>query len=211
MSAAQNESFCTATLISSSCAVTAGHCVAVLERGSFRVPLSHHRSGEPLRSKPEDTYSVDRQSIQFESGGPGRDYAVFRFTENALTKKLPGDVYGYADIEFEKSDEAVPYKTVELVGYGKDYAPKKWNHVQQASLGKLVGLEGSRIYHRADTLSGNSGAPIFAKGTQRLIGIHAQGACHHDRFQANIGTSISRYEPFREAVYKCLQTENPAK
>ena len=52
---------CTATLIGKNCAITAGHCVALLNYVEFNVPLSI--DGKPQSSDEDDKYYPDPQWV----------------------------------------------------------------------------------------------------------------------------------------------------
>ena len=47
--------------------------------------------------------------------------------------------------------------------------------VKRGALGELTGTSGQVLHHDCSTLGGNSGSPIFALGTGRVIGLHFSG------------------------------------
>jgi hypothetical protein len=82
---------CTVTLISNSCAISAGHCSPVLNIVEFNVPRSNADTIE--HPSLEDIYEIDQSSI-VTSRGLGKDFAVFKLRPNSLTNKLPGVMQG---------------------------------------------------------------------------------------------------------------------
>src|SRR5690554_7675225 len=67
---------CTVTMISDDCAISAGHCLEVLEQAEFNTPISS--DGNPQPADERDTYLIDQESIVYQDEGPGKDWAVFK-------------------------------------------------------------------------------------------------------------------------------------
>lgn len=194
---------CTATMISDSCAITAGHCEEVLEIAEFNTPASV--DGKPQASALEDVYEIDQSSIVKENAGPGKDWAVFKFKRNEITGKLPGELQGHYNVSFK-----TPKRGIELVitGYGRDTADADRNFAQQTNSGLLKGVgsiwRGKTVLeHTVDTMGGNSGSSIINSENDEIIGIHTHGGCHSSG-GANMGTLISKHSELKAAIKACL-------
>lgn len=195
----RSPSVCTTTLISDRCAITAGHCVKHLKYVQFNVPLSNPNRtiNHPV---PADTYLVDNSSIIYSSEGAGDDWAVFRLLPNVTSGKFAGAVQGYLDISLD--DNKV--KKIRITGFGLDYSPGEFNYSQQTDVGDVLKIEGSIIYHLADTQGGNSGSAIVDLLTNKIIGIHTHAGCGDSRYSSNRGTSIARNIKLSRAIKECL-------
>lgn len=197
---------CTVTLIGNSCAITAGHCKRVLVRAEFNTPASH--DSKPVPSEKEDVYYIDQTSIVSQEEGPGKDWAVLKFIPNKFTGKLPGEVQGFRNVNFDRIEKALK---VRITGYG--YDPKDFfgNFAQQTHTGQIVSTGGiffdrTVLRHTVDTMGGNSGSTIISEGTQEIIGIHTHGGCGKTT-GSNAGTIISRHKELKQAILNCLATE----
>lgn len=196
---------CTATLISDSCAITAGHCQPVLVRAEFNTPESIN--AEPQASEPQDVYMIDTDSIKLEDMGPGNDWAVFKFKKNEITGKYPGEMQGHYDVSFATVRKNA---TIRITGYGIDSTDETGHFAQQTHTGKLTQVGGlltpTLMKHNADTMGGNSGSSIIHERSQKIIGIHSHGGC--SRFGgANQGTLINRHAKLKAAIKACLESE----
>ena len=203
----EKEAGCTATLIGKSCAITAGHCLAALKRGSFNTPLSHN--GEPQPSQQQDIYSIMQETIVYKDEGPGEDYAVFNFAPNNLTGKFPGELQGFYNVNLTKR----PLKgaLIRITGYGKDFPNPDKNFAQQTHVGEIkklgnIILGANTIFHTVDTMGGNSGSSIIDEVSGEIIGIHTHGGCSEGSGH-NMGTLISRNIALQKAIKHCLQSE----
>jgi V8-like Glu-specific endopeptidase len=197
---------CTATMISDSCAITAGHCMSVLVRAEFNTPESYN--AEPQASAKEDVYYIDQDTIEYEYEGPGKDWAVFKFKPNKHTKKLPGKAQGYYDVNFNKIRTG---SKLRITGYGVDYGDFYGNFAQQTHTGNLEQQGGlsygaTVLRHTVDTMGGNSGSSILMESTQEIIGIHTHGGCRASG-GANMGTLISAHKKLQAAIKKCLASD----
>lgn len=195
---------CTVTMISDSCAITAGHCLPVLKYAEFNTPLSI--DGEAQASDPRDIYSIDESSIVYQNEGPGKDWAVLKIKANNITGKLPGAVQGYYDVDFSKPKRG---DNLRITGYGRDNNDPDRNFAQQTNTGKLVSA-GSIFFgntiltHTVDTMGGNSGSTILNDKTDKIIGVHTHGGCYADG-GSNKGTLISTSTKLKEAIRACLR------
>lgn len=197
---------CTATLIGNSCAITAGHCEPVLERAEFNTPVSIEN--EPQASDLKDLYLIDKSSIKFNDGGPGKDWAVFKFKANEITNKLPGTVQGNYNISYKKFAKG---ENLTIIGYGLDDGDLDKNFAQQIHTGKVKAI-GDEFYgesvlkHNVDTMGGNSGSSILLESTEEIVAIHTHGGCStYSGF--NMGTIISLQPELIEAIKTCLASE----
>ena len=202
---------CTLTLISSSCALSAGHCYEVLGFAEFNTPLSI--KGILQRSSYEDIYEVDQALTKYTDTGLGDDWAVVKLKENVVTKKLPGDVQGFLDVgyeEFQIGDE------VRITGYGITSDPSTFQ-AQQTHTGKITGVgllsspwvskPSAIINHQVDTTGGNSGSAIVHEASGKIIGIHTNAGCGYSGGYSNTGVNISKNQALVNAIKACLDSE----
>lgn len=193
---------CTVTMISDSCAISAGHCREVLDQAEFNTPISV--DGEPQPAAAEDTYFIDQDSIVYQYEGPGKDWAVFQIKPNAITGKLPGLVQGYYEVSFAKPSKG---SELRITGYGYDSGDMDKNFAQQSHTGtleKVGGLfNGTLIEHTVDTMGGNSGSSIVEESSQKIVGIHTHAGCRANG-GANKGTLISAHKKLKAAIKACL-------
>ena len=196
---------CTATLISDSCAVTAGHCKPVLIRAEFNTIPSVGTIPQP--SAPEDVYLIDQDTIKLQDEGPGKDWAVFKFKRNEITGKLPGEVQGYHNVSFDRIKKG---QKIRITGYGVDRSDDTGSFAQQTHTGELktVGtlFNRSHLKHTADTTGGNSGSSVILEATQEIIGIHSHAGCSR-MGGANQGTLINRHKELVAAIKTCLASD----
>jgi len=192
---------CTATMISKSCAITAGHCMLSLQVGEFNTPPS--RGGEPQASSPEDTYEININSIVGKDDGPGKDWAVFKFERNVITGNYPGDVQGTYTIATKK-----PYKgdRVTITGFGLDRSDDIRNLTQQTNTGKVYSTRGKILKHRIDTMGGNSGSSIILESSNEIVGIHTHGGCRSTG-GSNQSTLIATHKMLKAAIKACLNSD----
>lgn len=193
-------SVCTVTLIGKTCALTAGHCLSILNEVSFNVPIS--RNGEIANSDQKDRYKVDTDEIYYADNGQGDDYAVIKILPNTITQKYPGEAQGFYDVSFERvknQDE------VYVIGYGKDERGDR-NHAQQIHQGQIISQNLSQVEHSVDTRFGNSGSVIIDSISKKIIGIHTHGACYSSG-GGNLGTLINRHNRLTQAIKNCLSMD----
>lgn len=191
---------CTLTMISSSCAVTAGHCRSTFGIAEFNTERSV--DGRITPSAPEDTYPIDAASAVWVDRGVGQDWAVVRVLPNEITGAYPGDVQGTYDYSFEMPEVG---DIIRITGYGTARGADR-NFAQQTHTGEISMMSGTAIRHVADTTGGNSGSSIMHESTQTIIGIHTHGGCHA-RGGANAGTLLPGNDAFQEAIRSCIQWE----
>lgn len=198
---------CTATLISDSCAITAGHCKEVLDVIEFNTPAS--KDGVPVPSELHDLYRIDQASIVSEFDGKvGNDYAVFKILPNEITGKLPGVLQGHYNVSFKKPSKG---DKIRITGYGVDEGDATGNFAQQTHTGKIKSMGGffqrpSIITYDVDTTGGNSGSSIILESTNEIIGIHAMGGCSSFG-GTNKGTLIAKHAELQKAIKACLQSD----
>lgn len=197
---------CTATLISPTCAITAGHCVSVLEKVSFNVPET--RNNIPQAANVRDEYRVIKESIVYTDNGEGDDWAVFKLKQNHITKDFPGDIQGYLNVVLDKN-KVRKGATVRVTGYGVDRNDPIRDLSQQTHTGKIEKIGGffskkSRLGYSVDTMGGNSGSSIVLENTNEVIGVHAIGTCG-TWHNYNVGTLIATHPKFKAAVEACLK------
>ena len=209
---------CTATMISPSCAITAGHCKAALYKGEVNPPRSTRR-GAQRSTKKELTYLVDQDSIKYLYDGwsdlNGKDWAVFKFKKNEKTGKLPGENGNFYQVDFNRP--AQEGDDIRIYGFGIDRNDRNLNGVLQVHDSFITGLaendlgELAILRHTIDTMGGNSGSSILRKSSEfpheeKIIGIHTNGGCYSSG-GANEGTAIYGKPDLIEAIKTCLAFE----
>ena len=196
---------CTVTMIGRSCAVSAGHCVDVLEKASFNVPNSDKYG--PKESKKEDIYLRTKDYLRYKNNGEGDDWAVIKLLPNNITGKYPGDIQGHYTVN--TSSAPMAGEQVVITGYGVDNNDPEISFSQQTNTGtiKKIGrwFKPSIIEHLVDTMGGNSGSSIINSSTNEIIGIHTHGGCNS--WGSNQGTLVSKNKVFKDAIKRCLDWE----
>ncbi|MEE3077944.1 MAG: trypsin-like serine protease [Bdellovibrionota bacterium] len=202
--------FCTLTMISKTCAISAGHCYEALEFVDFNSPASI--DGVPQFSGEQDFYEVDRLSIKHNYTGIGDDWAVVRIKKNAKTGLYPGEVQGHMEISYDG------YKSGDIIrvsGYGSS-EDRSANLAQQTDIGSILSTSFDSFFttnanaamtHNADTMGGASGAAIVNEATGKIIGIHTNGGCTSISGSGNAGVIIGQNYALRNAIKSCLDTE----
>ena len=218
---------CTITMISRSCALTAGHCVKNFESAEFNVPESI--KGVPQPSEAKDRYFIDQKTLRFQrnayGSSAGQDWAIVRLKPNQETGLYAGDVQGYYPI---KSFTPKSGDIVRITGYGQDEDKIKGmsgNYAQQSSTGEVIGLKSkntksswggtsasySLITYNVDTMPGSSGSVIVLEKTGEVIGIHTYGQCSNTGsgkpVGSNGGTLIANKPDLQTAIEICLNSE----
>ena len=194
---------CTATLISRSCVITAGHCNKKFKEVHFNVPLSTF-DGKIKPSEPHNIYQVDEHSIVFSEEAKGDDFAVMRLVANEQTGFFPGDIQGHYPVYVGPIDIG---SHIRVIGYGadRDEGQKERNYAQQTSFADIKEVEGSYITYQADTWGGSSGSPVVSI-YDRIIAIHTHGDCDETGGR-NSGTLVSSNRDLQVAIISCLQWE----
>ena len=211
LSSFAEENGCSATMISRSCALSAGHCHETFDQIDFNNFNDHY----DLR---KDQYLVDRPQTQYIYEGIGLDWAVLKIEKNQYTGLYPGEVqgmsligllrplegdlirvsgYGRSDIELLNFSQATSTGQISLI----HQAPLEWHYINRSITRHL-------IYHRADMTPGSSGAALINETTQRIVGINSHGGCPNaDRHHSNLATLINQNAPLERAINTCLQKE----
>ena len=192
---------CTVTMIGKVCAVSAGHCYSTFGVAEFNTPPS--RDGRIQHPEPKDIYQVDLSSVVYENGGYGNDYAVLRLKANTETGALPGELQGTYPVDFSKPSAGTE---VRITGYGADSRDADRNFAQQTHTGPIQRISGQTMYHRADTMGGNSGSSIINEESGGIVAIHTHGGCS-SRGGANASTLISGHSKLEAAIRACLKWE----
>lgn len=192
---------CTVTMISKTCAISAGHCSSTFGIAQFNTPPS--RGGRIQHPSEEDMYPVDKGASKWVYSGLGNDWAVLRIKPNKVTGLYAGDVQGTYEVEFNKPRNG---DIIRITGYGLDRSDPERNLAQQTHTGEITRFRGSTMYHVADTMGGNSGSSIIRESDQKIVAIHTNGGCS-SRGGANAATVISENEELKKAIRTCLAEE----
>lgn len=193
---------CSATMISNSCAITAGHCHNYIKILEFNVGHPDRSMQYPQKLE-EDLFTVDSDSIKYQDDKDS-DWAVFKVLRNSKTGKLPGELYGYYDISFRTPMHS---STVIITGYGSD-SRRERTYLQQTDSGDIteVDRKNAILKYRVDTTGGSSGSAVISLVTDQIIAIHTNGGCD-GRGHPNRGTLISKTRPLIKAIKACLRSE----
>ncbi len=192
---------CTVTMISKTCAISAGHCDSTFGIAQFNTPPS--RNGRIQHPSARDIYPVDKANSEWTYSGIGNDWAVLRIGPNAETGLYAGDVQGFYEVDFNGPQNG---DLIRITGYGLDRSDPERNLAQQTHTGEVVRLRGSAMYHVADTMGGNSGSTIIRESDQKIVGIHTNGGCY-SRGGSNAATTISNNQKLIDAIRSCLAEE----
>ncbi|MCF8058471.1 MAG: trypsin-like serine protease [Bacteriovoracaceae bacterium] len=192
---------CTVTMISKTCAISAGHCSGTFGFAEFNTPASV--GGRIQHPAEEDIYPIDKANSEYVYNRIGDDWAVVRVMANPVTGLFAGDVQGTYEVDFSKPQTGT---VVRITGYGLDQSDPERNLAQQTHTGEIVSFRGSAMYHVADTMGGNSGSTIIRESDQKIIAIHTNGGCS-TRGGSNAATVISENENLKTAIRTCLAEE----
>lgn len=201
---------CTITMISKSCAISAGHCKGVLKVAEFNTPAS--RNGNIQHPEAKDVYDIDQSSIVYKSNGPGDDWAVFKVKKNDITGEYAGDAQGFYNVSYDVPELGT---ILRITGYGLDRSEPTKNLAQQTNSGELTGIGidddwyGNRpaaLTHKVDTMGGNSGSTIIRESDDMIVGIHTHGGCS-SWGGGNQGTLISKHEVLMNHIKSCLESD----
>tara|TARA_R110002072_G_scaffold276051_1_gene437585 strand:+ start:345260 stop:345982 length:723 start_codon:yes stop_codon:yes gene_type:complete len=190
---------CTVTMISKTCAISAGHCKSTFGLAEFNTPAS--RNGRIQHPAPEDIYPI--QTIKSVYNGLGDDWAVLKILPNKITGKLAGEEQGFYTVTFEAPKAG---DLIRITGYGLDRSQGDRNLAQQTHYGEVVSMRGNVMYHIADTMGGNSGSSVINEETQEIVAIHTNGGCTRNGGN-NAANMLSQNEALKESILACLGEE----
>ncbi|MCP4912984.1 MAG: trypsin-like serine protease [Oligoflexia bacterium] len=190
---------CTLTMISKTCAVSAGHCKSTFGLAEFNTPLS--RNGRIQHPEPEDIYPIE--VIKSVYNGLGDDWAVLRVRPNKITGKLAGEEQGFYKYTFTQPEVGT---VIRITGYGLDRSQGDRNLAQQTHTGEVTKMQGNVMYHVADTMGGNSGSSVIREDTQEIVAIHTNGGCYRNGGN-NAANMLSQHEEFQRTIEACIASE----
>lgn len=188
---------CTGTLIDDDLVLTAHHCVVRRgPRGEFEKSLL-----EPSQVKIElggDYFAwgeVNAREIVAppcgESGGAG-DLAVV-----VLTRKL----VGLSAMSPRLDDAPRVGEDVTPVGFGRCALSADAIRRRERAGGTIRALNGETFHLDASVCPGDSGGPVFVKGTREIIGVVSMSAMDHDERTA--GPSVmARIDAYRSVFQR---------
>lgn len=187
--------FCTVTLVGDSCAVSAGHCLHLLEEAEFSLP-----TGSEFQSLSAAKYSVIPGSVRALQSRIGNDWAVMRFMPNRESGLLPGKVHGFVELNLNAEQET-PSAVYTYASRRDD--DNRFEVV--VSDGSVLWTQGSVLFHNLDTERGSSGALIFDSATNLAVAIHTHGGC--DTMKNNKATYVSQLPNLINAIRMCRKEE----
>ncbi|MEN9824515.1 MAG: hypothetical protein RI953_260 [Pseudomonadota bacterium] len=188
----KNPGFCTITLIDDACALTAGHCLHVLERATF------YLDNEENQMSKAESYEVDKASIRALQTRIGNDWAVVRLKPNSTTSLLPGKVHGF--VEPQITPVELPAGEIEVHAVERKVAK---TFERYSARGQILATDNSILFHDLDTVPGGSGALIVDPANGKAFAIHTHGGC--ETMKNNKGTIIARVPFLVRAIKECRQ------
>ena len=198
---------CTATLIGKNCAITAGHCVALLNYVEFNVPLSI--DGKPQPSHADDKFYPDPSFLNYEDRSIMGDWAVFKLKRNINSHNFPGESYGFYKVIFQ---EPLFNDSIRIAGYGSDLEDGSKHFSLKEGFGLIVSFKDDFpikvLRHNIDATNGDSGSAIVRQVDQSIIGIHTHSGCsaiENDPINLNRGTLLSAHIKLQNAIKSCLE------
>jgi len=195
MNKSDEASYCTLTLVSDSCAVSAGHCLHVFEEAEF---FSSATGTESQVSSFK--YSVAQGSVRALQSRIGNDWAVMRLMPNHRSGLLPGKVHGFVEVELNSQHETPR----EIYAFSARKLHENQFEIVSAE-GAVLWTQGNTLFHDVDTDRGSSGSLIFDALTNRAVGIHTHGGC--DTMKNNKATFISQVPFLVRAIEMCRAEE----
>ena len=183
---------------------TAGHCVGKYSQiVEFNVPLSN-QNGSKNHPPPQDQYPLVR-NLGGISNGNACDWAIFEAGLNS-TNQTPLQRQG-AYFRLATKMPAV-LSTVRITGYGMHLTNRTWSQAQKTTTGPFVGMGTGPcgpylVHYQADSISGDSGAPVTDDGTGEVIAVHSGGNCSGPA-AANAGSAITNAD-----LQRILNTPQP--
>ena len=185
-----NPGACTVTMISNNCALSAGHCLHVLNKVIFR---------------GGDTYNVEKGSIRAISSKIGNNWAVFRLDSNGKTGLSAGEQNGFAELELSL-DAPYPEKLWAVSEDTRRNIDLYPDNKQLRSEGYSLGDFGSILYHEIDMGKGSGGALLFDESSKKAYAIHTHGGCNI--MGNNKATIIARVPFLVKAINDCVALDH---
>lgn len=213
----------TGFLISNKCILSAGHVFHSKEKYiiEFDVPKTNTVNLEYSKASEENTYYLDLKSrfskVKVSSTWRygKQDWAVVKVNSNNETKKYPGEVNGFFDLDFSKPNKK---ESILIKGYGAEKGVGYLNEYDKSATlqirkGEVIDFDyyykyNNQISYTAFTEAGDSGSPVIQN--EKLIGIHTKGSCKKSNNsslgfeQRNYGTLFYGNTKLIKAINNCL-------
>jgi S1-C subfamily serine protease len=172
-----NEGVGTGFLVSDSLLVTNKHVLNQLSRGTGVLERGQAVVRFRFEYGSTDPGDLDADITGVEAIHETLDIALLRLSPQTMTS-------GRRVLELDDAPAAVGQQ-VAAVGYPfKDsrnplFVPGIFGAdrlgVKRAAVGEIVKVGAQSVYHDCSTLGGNSGSPLFAMETARVVGLHCEG------------------------------------
>lgn len=156
----------TGAVVAKKSILTAGHCVYQVERGGYATKIiaypGHNGKSSPLGSYTSSTLTI--LSKWRTEGGAAYDAAFIRFSTNIGNNT---GIMGYGNY----SDSDLLSNVLRVTGYpGDKTGGTLWKHGgKPSSLTPLV------IKYKMDAVNGQSGAPVYKRTNNQIVGVHSRG------------------------------------
>lgn len=196
--AEQNPGVCTVTLVSESCAITAGHCLPVIGRIHFGAETFRSDTRTGSKSSLSD-FEVDPSFVRALSTQIGNDWAVFRILPHQISGRFPGEIYGY--LELELNPQAAVPSQLQTVAYGVSGRFAFDDLMQMQSEGGVLWDSNRILYHDLDTGLGSGGTVLIDQFNGKGYAIHTHGGCN--TMGNNKATIIGRVPNLVRAIRDC--------
>jgi S1-C subfamily serine protease len=183
----------TGFLVSESLIVTNKHVLNQLSRGTGVLERGQAAVRFRFEYGSPDPGDLDADITGVEAVHETLDIALLRVSTQTLTS-------GRRVLELDDAPAAVGQE-VAAVGYPfKDSRNPLFVNaiydnrfgVKRAAVGEIVKVGAPSVYHDCSTLGGNSGSPLFAMETARVVGLHCEGFFLY-RNEAVDGASLSAF------------------
>jgi endonuclease G, mitochondrial len=164
----------TGFLVRENLIATNAHVVAVLSRGTM---LLQRGQATIEFTKEHGRFEVQKVDII--------SVLAFDDAQDLALLALADGVAGRPPLSWSESVSLDPNASVVAIGYPFDdpvrnplFIPALFRGifgVKRAAPGRVVSLKGTLLSHDCSTLGGNSGSPVFAMASGKLVGVHREG------------------------------------
>lgn len=159
---------CTGTFISEDTLLTAGHCVFNKDRKkAVSVDIFPGKNGKEnsIFTYKTSTFLIPKQYEK----NRDTNYDIALVKLNTVRNDINDILINRIKYEKKYLD-----KNIELIGYASD-KQEEYGDIQWKSSGKVITQFKNKFSYELDSAGGQSGAPIFDKKDNSIIGVHTSG------------------------------------